>query len=125
MPASDRCFHGRASDAAPVEAGARVRFPGRVVDPSDGAAAATCLPPQGMKSMTRSRRLAIAVLAAATVVVGNVGTPATASAMDCSSARVVQGVYEMTAHALFLLGMNTHAAYWYGRATGVRDGACG
>ena len=75
--------------------------------------------------MTRLRRFAIAVFAAATVVVGSLATPSTASAMDCSTARVLQGIYRMTGEAFFYMGMPTNATYWYGRAAGIVDGGCG
>ena len=79
----------------------------------------------GRESMMRSRRFAIAMLAAATVVVGSLATPSTASAMDCSTARVLQSIYYMTGEAFFYMGKPTSATYWYGRAAGITDGACG
>ena len=91
---------------------------------SDGGAADMAIA-TGEKSMTRPRRFAISMLAAATVVVGSLATPSPASAMDCSSARVLQGIYRMTGDALFYMGLSTNATYWYGRAHGVTDGACG
>ena len=61
--------------------------------------------------MTRLRRFAIAVIAAATVVIGSLATPSTASAMDCSSAKVLQGIYRMTGEAFFDMGLPTNAVY--------------
>ena len=75
--------------------------------------------------MMRLRRFAIAVLAAATVVVGSLATPSTASAMDCNSAQVLKSIYYMTGEAFFYMGMPTNATYGYGRAAGIIDGACG
>ena len=75
--------------------------------------------------MTRLRRFAIAMLAAATVVVGSLATPSTASAMDCRSARLVEDIYQMTAFAFFQLGMPISGAYWYGKAEAIITGACG
>ena len=75
--------------------------------------------------MMRLKRFAITVLAAATVVVGSLATPSTASAMDCSTATALKSIYYMTGDAFFYLGKWTSATYWYGRAAGIVDGACG
>ena len=76
--------------------------------------------------MSGLRRIAIAAVAAATIAVGSLATPPTASAasMTCSTAGMVSEIYELTASALFALGETKLAYYWFGRAAGVLDGAC-
>jgi len=103
----------------------RFPFPHRLSLVTVDGAAADMPPQQGEKSMMRLRRFAIAVFAAATVVVGSLTTPSTASAMDCSSAQMLKSIYQMTGDALFYLGKFTNATYWYGRAAGIIDGGCG
>jgi hypothetical protein len=74
--------------------------------------------------MMRLNRFAIAVLASATVVVGSLATPSTASAMDCMSAGVVEDIYTTTAWALTGMGRFAEAMYWLGKAHGIMAG-CG
>ena len=77
--------------------------------------------------MSGFRRIVIATVAAATVTLGSLAAPPTASAatMTCSTAGMVSDIYELTAAALAALGQKKLAFYWFGRAAGVLDGACG
>jgi len=73
------------------------------------------------------RRIAIAAAAAATIAVGSLAAPTTASAapMTCNTAMMVSDIYEVTAGAFAALGQKLLAFYWFGRAAGILDGACG
>jgi hypothetical protein len=77
--------------------------------------------------MSGFRRIAIAAVAAATITVGSLVAPPPASAatMTCSTAGMVSEIYELTGTALAALGQKKLAFYWFGRAAGVLDGACG
>ena len=77
--------------------------------------------------MSGFRRMARATVAAATISLGSLAAPATASAatMSCNTAGIVSEIYELTASALAALGQTKLAFYWFGRAAGVLDGACG
>ena len=74
--------------------------------------------------MMRLRRFAIAVLASVTIVVGSLATPSTASAMDCTSAKVVENIYVTTAWALTGMGRYAEAMYFLGKGEGIVAG-CG
>ena len=77
--------------------------------------------------MSGFRSIAIAAVAATTITVGSLAAPPTASAatMTCNTAGMVSEIYELTASALAALGQTKLAFYWFGRAAGVLDGACG
>ena len=77
--------------------------------------------------MSGFRRIAIAVVAAATITVGSLAAPPTATAapMTCSTAVMLSDIYELTAGALAALGQKLLAFYYFGRAAGVLEGACG
>ena len=68
--------------------------------------------------MTRLRRFAIAVLAAATVTVGSLGVVSTASAMpkDCYQSSLLARAYWSTGVAFASVGAWEQANYWWGRA---------
>ena len=70
--------------------------------------------------MMRLKRFAITVLASATVAVGSLATPSTASAMDCTSAKVVENIYVTTAWALTGMGRYAEAMVLFRQGRGHR-----
>ena len=75
--------------------------------------------------MTRLRRLAITVLAAATVAVGSLATATPASAaMSCRTALAVHDIYMVTGQIFLSLGDPVTASHWFGKASGILQGAC-
>ena len=68
--------------------------------------------------MTRLRRFAIAVLAAATVTVASLGVVPTASAMpkDCYQSSLLARAYWSTGVAFASVGAWEQANYWWGRS---------
>ena len=74
--------------------------------------------------MTRLRGLAIAVLAAATVTVGSLAVPASASAMpmSCTVRKQLALSYYATGQVFYALGDDAHAYYWWGKAYGIVEG---
>jgi hypothetical protein len=74
--------------------------------------------------MSRLRRLAIAFLAAATVAVGSLAVPATASAMtmSCAVRYQLSRSYYATGQIYYALGDDAMAYYWWGRSYGILDG---
>ena len=77
--------------------------------------------------MSGVRRFAIVTGAAATVAVGSLAAPQTASAVpiSCEAASMISAMHLLTVKALVALGQNLSAHYFYGLAEGVRRGACG
>jgi hypothetical protein len=79
--------------------------------------------------MARLRRFAMAALAAVTVAVGSLAsaTPASA-AMSCQTALALHDIYMATGY--IILGTNSSptasatASYWFGKASGILQGAC-
>ena len=74
--------------------------------------------------MTRFRRFAIAVLAAATVTVGSIATVPTASAMpmSCFQKSLLARGYWSTGVAFWSIGAYEEATYWWGKADGIMVG---
>lgn len=74
--------------------------------------------------VARLRRFAIALLAAATVAVGSLAVPASASAMPMSCAVRIKlaEAYYATGQVFYALGDDAHAYYWWGKAYGVVEG---
>jgi hypothetical protein len=74
--------------------------------------------------MSRLRRLAIALLAAATVAVGSLAVPPPASAMSISCAARYQlaNSYYALGQAMWALGHEESAYYWWGRSWGIVEG---
>jgi hypothetical protein len=80
--------------------------------------------PQGSDIMNRLRRLAIALLAAATVAAGSLVGPTMASAMpmSCEVRYQLSTAYYATAQILYSLGDYTGAFFWAGKAYGIVAG---
>jgi hypothetical protein len=77
--------------------------------------------------MTRLKRLAIAMAAAATVAFGSLTLVPTASALpmlSCTSTRVLARAYRVTGDAFLSIGAYVAAAVWYAKADGLEDGPC-
>ena len=74
--------------------------------------------------MTRLRRFAIAVLAAATVTAASLGGVPTASAMpmSCFQKSLLARGYWSTGVAFASIGAWEQAAYWWGKADGIMVG---
>jgi len=77
--------------------------------------------------VARLRRFAIALLAAATVAVGTLAVPASASAlpMSCAQAWGVARIYFATANVFKGLGDNDNWKYWRSQATALLAENCG
>ena len=75
--------------------------------------------------MTKLRRFAIALLAAATVTVGSLAPVPTASAMprSCTVNLSLAQAYYATGHVFFALGDWAKSSYWYGKADALVE-AC-
>jgi hypothetical protein len=75
-------------------------------------------------TMARLKRIAIVVLAAATVTAGNLATASTASAMpmSCAVRYQLSTAYYATAQILYAAGNYTGAFYWAGKAYGIIEG---
>ena len=75
--------------------------------------------------MKKLRRFAIAALAAATVTIGSLAAPPTASAMpmSCIVALALAESYMYAGNALWRVGAYEQAEYWYGRAAGLIQAA--
>lgn len=74
--------------------------------------------------MIRLRRLAIALLAAATVGLGSFAIPAPASAMpmSCAVRYQLSRTYYATGQIFYALGDYTTAFYWVGKSYGIVEG---
>ena len=74
--------------------------------------------------MTRLRRFAIALLAAATVAVGSLAVPTAAPAMPmtCAARYQLSRAYYATAQIFYALGDYTTAFFWAGKAYGIVEG---
>ena len=74
--------------------------------------------------MARLKRFAIALLAAATVAVGSLAVPPTASAMTISCAARWQLSYSYYAlgQGAWAVGNDALAYYWWGRSWGIVEG---
>ena len=74
--------------------------------------------------MSRLRRQAIALLAAATVAVGGLAIPAPASAMpmSCTVRKQLARSYYATGQVFYALGDDALAYYWWGKAYGIVEG---
>jgi hypothetical protein len=74
--------------------------------------------------MTRLGGLAIAVLAAATVTVGSLAVPASASAMpmSCTVRKQLALSYYATGQVFYALGDDANAYFWWGKAYGIVEG---
>ena len=76
--------------------------------------------------MTRLRRFAIAVVAAATVAIGSLAAAPAASAlpMSCTVSLALAESYLATGNVFYGLGAYQQANFWYGRAAGLVQAAC-
>ena len=76
--------------------------------------------------MTRLRRFAIALLAAATVTVGGLGIVPTASALprSCDQVQPLINSYWATGWAYYSIGAYSYAYYWWGKADGLASAGC-
>jgi hypothetical protein len=74
--------------------------------------------------MAGLRRLAIAVLAAATVAAGSLATTSSASAMpmSCTTRLALGATYIATGNVFYGVGSYQLASYWYGKAEGIMTG---
>ena len=74
--------------------------------------------------MTRLRRFAIAVLAAATVTVGSLAVPPAASAMpmSCTVRKQLSRTYYATGQFFYAIGDDALAYYWWGMSHGIVEG---
>jgi hypothetical protein len=70
------------------------------------------------------KRVAIAVLAAATVTVGSLAVPSPASAMpmSCAVRYQLSRSYYATAQIFYALGDYPTAMYWVGKSYGIVEG---
>jgi hypothetical protein len=76
-------------------------------------------------TVTKVKRFAIAMLAAATVTVGALAAPPEASAMprSCTVSLALAQTYYATGHVFFALGDWARSSYWYGKADALVE-AC-
>ena len=74
--------------------------------------------------MNRLRRLAIALLAASTVVVGSLAGPAAASAMpiSCAAREQLSLSYYALGQVFYALGDYPNAFFWVGKSYGIVEG---
>ena len=74
--------------------------------------------------LTRLRRFAIAVFAAATVAAGGLALPAPASAMpmSCAVRYQLSRSYYATGQVFYALGDYGTAMYWVGKSYGILEG---
>jgi hypothetical protein len=80
-----------------------------------------------MNIMNKVKIFAVAGLAAASIAVGGLATaPPASAAISCSQAMKLSDSYRVTGDFFFYyVGSPVLAAYWYGRAESILDGACG
>ncbi len=77
-------------------------------------------------TVTKFKKFAVTMLAAATVAFGGLAAQPTASAMPmtCSAAMNLASIYIATGKVFLALGDYVDAVYWFGRAEGLTDAAC-
>jgi hypothetical protein len=74
--------------------------------------------------MTKLKTLLVAGVASATLAVGGLSAPPSASAMTCAQAVVLAEYYWALGDVEWSLGNRDDALMWYQRSNGVRIGAC-
>jgi hypothetical protein len=77
--------------------------------------------------MSKLKIFAMTALATAAIAVGGLATaPSASAAISCSQAIKLAESYRVTGDFfLNYVGSPARASYWYGRAEGIMDGACG